>query len=160
MKTLSIDASTKATGIAVFDQSHLIHYQCINADDRDKLARIKIMINNIQKIIQQYNPTDVIVQDILPEDVKHNQAVFKALIYLQAGIALLLHKYGLTMNLCTASHWRSQVGIQTGRGIKRDQLKLASKKLVKAIYNIEVNDDISDAICIGISYIKQNRSVF
>ena len=58
------------------------------------------------------------------------------------------------MNLYTASHWRSQVGIKIGRGIKRDQLKTASKKIVKAIYNIDVNDDISDSICLGIAYIK------
>lgn len=94
------------------------------------------------------------MEDILPEDVKHNQTVFKALIYLQAAIVLELHKSKSTVNLCTASHWRSQVGIHTGRGIKRESLKQASQKIVKSIYNIEVNDDISDAICIGIAYIK------
>lgn len=160
MRTLSIDASTKATGIAVFENSTLIHYQCITANDTDQLKRIEKMINGIQKIIKKFNPTDVIVQDILPEDVKHNQNVFKALIYLQAGIALKLHQCGLQMNLYTASHWRAQVGIKVGRGVKREELKTASKKLVKGIYQIDVNDDISDAICLGIAYIKQHKSAF
>lgn len=160
MKVLSIDASTKATGIAIFNNSHLIHYECITANQTDQLKRIKIMINRIQQVIKKFNPTDVIIQDVLPEDVKHNQNVFKALIYLQAGIALKLHQFGLKMNLYTASHWRSQIGIKIGRGIKRDQLKTASKKIVKAIYNIDVNDDISDSICLGIAYIKQHKSAF
>ena len=46
------------------------------------------------------------------------------------------------------------MGIHTGKGIKRDELKKKSQFLVKNIYNIDVNDDISDAICIGIAYIK------
>lgn len=160
MKLLSIDASTKATGIAVFDNSQLIHYECITANDSDRLKRIKIMINRIQQIIKKFHPTDVVVQDVLPEDVKHNQSVFRALIYLQAGIALKLHQFRLQMNLYTASHWRTQVGIKTGPGIRRQNLKAASKRLIKAIYNIDANDDISDAICLGIAYIKQHRSAF
>ena len=43
---------------------------------------------------------------------------------------------GLKVDLFTASHWRSICGIHTGRGIKRDELKSASIKLVKMIYNI------------------------
>ena len=52
------------------------------------------------------------------------------------------------------------MGIHTGRGIKREALKAAAQKLVKNIYNIDVNDDISDAICIGIAYINEHRSAF
>jgi hypothetical protein len=90
----------------------------------------------------------------LPEDVKRNQSVFKALIYLQAAVVLKLHKCRSIVNFYTASHWRASVGIKTGPGIKRETLKNASQRLVKSIYNIEVNDDISDAICLGIAYIK------
>ena len=160
MITLSIDASTKNTGIAIFKDSNLIHYQCINSSNSNTLKRIKYMTNKIQKIIKQYNPDRVVIQDILPEDVKHNQNVFKALIYLQASLVLKLSDYNLEPTFYTASHWRSQVGIKTGPGIKRNQLKDASKKLVAAIYQINVNDDISDAICLGIAYIKQHRSAF
>ena len=66
----------------------------------------------------------------------------------------MLHKYDKQIELYAASHWRSVVNIKTGKGIKRENLKIASQNLVKAIYNIDVNDDISDAICLGIAYIK------
>ena len=160
MITLAIDASTKSTGIAIFIQGKLIHYECITSSDSDTYKRIQIMAQRIRQLYNQYKPTDIIMQDILPQDVKHNQSVFKALIYLQAAIVLELHKSRATVNLCTASHWRSQVGIHTGRGIKRESLKQASQRIVNSIYNIQVNDDISDAICIGIAYIKQHKSAF
>ena len=160
MKTLSIDASTKNTGIAIFDNSQLIHYQCISCSSTNTLKRIQYMTKEIQKIIKKYTPDRVVIQDVLPEDVKHNQNVFKALIYLQAALVLKLFDYDLQPTFYTASHWRAQVGIKTGSGIKRNQLKVASKKLVTALYHIEVNDDISDAICLGIAYIKQHRSAF
>lgn len=160
MKTLSIDASTKNTGIAIFDNSQLIHYQCINSSSTNTLKRIQHMTKEIQKIVKKYTPDRVVIQDVLPEDVKHNQNVFKALIYLQAALVLKLFDYNLQPTFYTASHWRAQVGIKTGSGIKRNQLKAASKKLVTALYHIEVNDDISDAICLGIAYIKQHRSAF
>ena len=160
MKTLSIDASTKNTGIAIFDNSQLIHYQCINSSSTNTLKRIQYMTKEIQKIVKKYTPDKVVIQDVLPEDVKHNQNVFKALIYLQAALVLKLFDYDLQPTFYTASHWRAQVGIKTGSGIKRNQLKAASKKLVTALYHIEVNDDISDAICLGIAYIKQHRSAF
>lgn len=160
MITLSIDASTKSTGIAIFKEGKLIHYECINCNRTDTYSRIETMVNRIRQLCNQYNPTDIIMEDILPQDVKRNQAVYKALIYLQAAIVLQLHKINLIVNFYTASHWRAQVGIHTGRGIKRETLKAASQKLVKNIYNIDVNDDISDAICIGIAYIKEHKSAF
>ena len=160
MITLAIDGSTHSSGIAVFDQGKLIQYKCINSDDPIVFNRIQQMVNEIKKICIQYNPTDIIMQDVLPEDVKRNQSTFKALIYLQALVVLELYKNNFKVNFYTASHWRAQVGIKVGSGIKRNELKKASIKLVKNIYNIDVNDDISDAICLGIAYIKQNRKPF
>lgn len=160
MITLSIDGSTKSTGIAIFEQGKLKYYECIKAIESNTFKRIKKMVKRIRQICQQYHPTDVIMEEILPQDVKRNQNTYKPLIYLQAAVVLELDELGLKVNLFTASHWRSICGIHTGRGIKREELKSASIKLVKMIYNIQVNDDISDAVCMGIAYVKQNRSAF
>ena len=43
-------------------------------------------------------------------------------------------------------------GIKTGRVIKRAELKKKDIEYVKGKYNIEVNDDIADAIGIADSY--------
>lgn len=160
MKTLAIDASSKSSGIAIFEEGKLIHYECITKTSADSLKRIKEMAKRIRQVYDQFQPTNIIMQDILPQDVKHNQNVYKVLIYLQAAVVLSLHQTGAVVQFTTASHWRSICGIKTGPGIKRDSLKLASKHLVKNIYNIDVNDDISDAICIGMAYVIQHRSAF
>lgn len=160
MITLSIDGSTKSTGIAVFEQNKLKYYQCIKAESSNTNKRIKKMVNRIKQICQQYNPTDIVMEEILPQDVKHNQNTYKPLIYLQAAVVLALDDLDKKICLYMSSHWRSLCGIRVGRGIKRENLKQASQRLVQMIYNVQVNDDISDAICLGIAYIKQHRSAF
>lgn len=155
---MSIDASTTSTGIAIFENNKLIKYQCITEDsNKNVLTRILKMTSKIRKIYIQFQPDQIIMEEVLPEDVKHNQKVFKALIYLQASIILMFYEFKKPVELIVASHWRKICGIKTGSKIKREQLKIASQKLVKNIFKIDVNNDISDAICIGIAYIIQNK---
>jgi len=56
------------------------------------------------------------------------------------------------------SSWRAAIGIQTGRGIKRTDLKKKDIAFVEEKYSIKVNDDIADAIGIGLSQIKREES--
>lgn len=157
-KIMSIDASTTSTGIAIFENNKLIKYQCITEDsNKNVLTRILKMTSKIRKIYIQFQPDQIIMEEVLPEDVKHNQKVFKALIYLQASIILMFYEFKKPVELIVASHWRKICGIKTGSKIKREQLKIASQKLVKNIFKIDINNDISDAICIGIAYIIQNK---
>lgn len=156
MYTLAIDASTKATGIAVFDNNQLIKYDCINCYENNTLDRINYMADNIEKIYLEYNPQIIVMEDVMPEQVGHNQNVYKALIYLQAILVNMFHKYNKQIRLVTASHWRKQCGFKQGAGVTRQKLKQQSMNLVKGIYDIEVNDDISDAICLGLAEIKEN----
>jgi hypothetical protein len=48
-------------------------------------------------------------------------------------------------------------GIKTGTGVRRESLKPQDIAFVKTIYNIEVNDDIADAIGIGHAYVTTNN---
>lgn len=162
MKILAIDASSKSTGIAIFQDNQLMYYECISIQIDDTYARIIKMRDRILEIYNKYQPTDIVMQEILPQDVRHNQLVFKTLIYLQSAIILGLYQnfHVKNVQLVVASHWRSLCGIRTGRGIKRDTLKKASINLIKKKYGIEVNDDVSDAICIGLAYLEQHASAF
>jgi hypothetical protein len=74
--------------------------------------------------------------------------------WLQAAIAFLVHDEfnNLPIEYIYPSSWRAKLGIKNGRGIKRTTLKEADIAFVKEKYNIDVNDDIADAICIGLSY--------
>ena len=54
-----------------------------------------------------------------------------------------------------ANSWRSKIGIHTGPGVKREQLKKADMDYVKNKYGISANDDICDAICLMDAYYKK-----
>ena len=155
--TLAIDASTKATGIAVFKNNQLEKYKCIQCGKPNVLDRIQYMTEQIQDVYLNYAPEVIVMQDVLPEQVGHNQSVYKALIYLQAVIITMFHDYNRQVKLVVASHWRKQCGMKLGAGVKRQYLKQQSKNIVKGIYGIDVNDDISDAICLGLAEIKERN---
>lgn len=154
--TIAIDASTKSTGIAIFQNGQLKDYDCITQSSKDVLLRIKNMTDAVESIYKTYmNKGDVqiVMEQIIPDnlnDVKwaKNQNTFKALFYLQAAIALMFHHYSKEIEFIGASSWRKQCGIKQG-GAMRDVLKMRDIQFVKDTYNITVNDDTADAICIG-----------
>lgn len=152
MKVLALDLSTKNSGWSIFENKNLIDSGCISASSTNMLNRIEKIIKELRIIFDKYKPDNIIVEEVLPEDVKHNQTVFKALMYLQAAVALEFNKDGKKLEFFVSSEWRKICGIHTGRGITRDTVKAADIKFVKDNYNLDVNDDIADAICIGYAY--------
>ena len=155
---LGLDPSTKATGYSIFEDKKLIEYGCITAGSANVWHRIDKMIKEIEQIIQKYPFSYIYLEDVYPEDVKSNLTVWKILTYLQGFILHSLDKYNLKYTFFTASEWRTKCGIQTGRGIKRESLKPKDIEFVKNQFNIKVNDDIADAICIGFAGIGGNLS--
>ena len=155
---LGLDPSTKATGYSIFEDKKLIEYGCITAGSANVWHRIDKMIKEIEQIIQKYPFSYIYLEDVYPEDVKSNLTVWKILTYLQGFILHSLDKYNLKYTFFTASEWRAKCGIQTGRGIKRESLKPKDIEFVKNQFNIKVNDDIADAICIGFAGIGGNLS--
>jgi Holliday junction resolvasome RuvABC endonuclease subunit len=146
---LAIDGSTKNTGWSIFHNKELKEHGVIGAGSANLYHRIDKMVEEIKKIIDKYKPTRVVMEEVLPEDVKNNNNVFKALIYLQGFLMKLFDENKLQVELVTASHWRKCCGIKTGSGIRRDSLKPKDIQFVKKTYDLNVNDDEADAICIG-----------
>lgn len=162
MKLMSIDASTKSTGIALFEDGKLIDYQNFVEGGSDTFQRIKNMASRIEEYYLKNKPNVVVLEDVLPADVGNNIKTFKPLHYLQGEIVLKLHTYEQRVEIVNVNTWRSTCGIPVGRYAKRDIVKAKSIALVKQKYNIDVNDDISDAICIGWAYprIGEEPSAF
>ena len=157
MKILSLDLSTKSSGWAIFEDGRLIDSGCITSSSTDLIKRIKVMTDAIDEIMQKHSPINkVIAEEVRPEGTGYgvgNLKTHRALMYLQAAIAFLLHdKYDkMEMELIYPSSWRAAIGIKTGRGIKRTSLKEQDIEWVRANYGMTVNDDEADAICIGYS---------
>ena len=155
MITLALDLSTKSSGWAIYDNQELVAHGCITASSPNLFNRIDKMTKEISNLFNQYSITRVAIEDVIPEDVKHNQTIYKALIYLQGFILHELnnHPEVKETKFYTASEWRKLCGIHTGRGIKRESLKPADMAFVKSQFNISVNDDEADAICIGFAFV-------
>lgn len=155
MKILSLDLSTKSSGWAVFQDGLLINSGCITSSSTSLLKRINVMMDGIKEILNKYDKIDkVVAEEVRPESGMHNLKTHRALMWLQGAIALVLYEYDkkLELDLIYPSSWRAAIGIKTGRGIKRTTLKEKDIQFVKENYNLDVNDDEADAICIGYSY--------
>lgn len=153
MKILSLDASTKSTGWAVFEDTKLIDYGCITSASTDLIKRIYVMRDNIKEIIEKYEINKIILEEVRPEGGfgTGNIQTHRALMWLQAGIAFMIHDdcKKIVIDYVYPSSWRAACGIKNGRGVKRQSAKQLDIAFVKEQYGINVNDDIADAICIG-----------
>ena len=161
MITIAIDASTKSTGIAVFQDKKLENYYNLKSANKSVLKRIKYMTDEIENIFKPFKDTkvQVVMEQVIPDNLNdakwtRNQATFKALFYLQAAIVLMFDHYDIEVELVGASTWRKWCGIKQG-GANRDTLKFRDVQFIKENYNLEVNDDIADAICLGHGKINQ-----
>lgn len=157
MKIIGLDCSTKSTGYCIFEDKKLIEYGCITASSTDLLKRINKITNELLKIFKKYNIEKVIMEEVIPTTGK-NVKTWKALIYLQAILSMELYKSfpQIKIEFIYPNSWRSKIGIHTGKGITRDKLKNEDIKFVQDNYNITVNDDIADAICIAHSTFISN----
>ena len=151
MKILAIDASTKSSGIAIFKDKEFLAKGCITASSNDLFKRIHKMVDNIDAIITQAQIDTVIMEEVIPDHSK-NTNTFKALMYLQAAVMMMIHdKHPIVkVELIYPGSWRSQAGIKIGRGVKRETLKEADIRRAQEVFGAQqLNDDEADAILIG-----------
>ena len=153
MILLSLDLSSKSSGWAIFKDSMLIDSGCVTSSSTDLMKRINVMKDGIKTIVEKYNPDKVVAEEVRPENGMQNVKTHRALMWVQGAIALMLYDYNkkIELELIYPSSWRAAIGIKTGRGIKRTSLKEKDIQFVKENYNLDVNDDEADAICIGYS---------
>lgn len=159
MRIIGFDLSTKSSGVAIYDNAELIHYECVTAASSDLFARIQKITDRIQQILDQYKPDYAALEDPLPAVVGNNIATYKALTYLQGYICMMLRKKKIKYDLLVSSHWRSKAGLKVGKGIKRQALKKQAIDKVTELYNIKVNDDVAEAILIAYSKIKTDKNI-
>ena len=159
MIILALDLSTKSSGYSVFDDNKLITYGLAASTKANVYDRIEIITKRIQEIVKEYNPTKIIAEQPEPAFVKNNIDVYRKLTFVHGSICMMLRHYKLQMELYTSSHWRKMVGIHTGRGIKRTQLKAKDIEEANKLFpQIKTkSDDVADAILIGLAYVKQRN---
>ena len=162
MNFLFLDLSTKSTGYAISDdKGKLITYGLITASSSNNVSRIQKIQSGIIELVKQYNIEKLIVEDVHPEAYGYSDTA-RLLMWLQGSIVLGAHTINNNINsksieFMQASDWRKNLGIKTGRVIKRENLKPLDIKYVKDTYGIDANDDVCDAICLYTAYFKSQQ---
>lgn len=109
MNILALDASTKSTGWAIFNDKKLAKYGCITASSTDLIKRITKMINELNNLLLSNNIDKIILEEVRPEQGK-NMKTYKALMYLQAAIMFLIHERfnNIEVEFVYPSEWRKK----------------------------------------------------
>lgn len=151
MKILTLDLSTKQSGWCVGSNGHLDAHGYITASSKDTVKRIIKMRDELTEIMKNNKIDKIIMEQVRPE---YNSRTNKVLMWLQAVIVVAAYEVNpkIECEFINASQWRAALKIKQGRGIKREQLKPQDIQYVKNKYNITVNDDQADAICIFDAY--------
>lgn len=159
MKILSLDLSTHSSGWAFGENEQLKDHGCITATSRNVEQRIIKMRQQIISLIINTTPDKIIMQEVRSQVNSHTN---KVLMWLQGVIAIATYECWkkCQIQFINASEWRAAIKIHQGRGVKRNQVKAYDIQYVKEKYNITVNDDEADAICIFDSYwIKNDNEI-
>ena len=162
MNFLFLDLSTKSTGYAISDdKGKLITYGLLTASSSNNISRIQKIQSGIIELVKQYNIEKLIAEDVHPEAYGYSDTA-RLLMWLQGSIVLGAYSVNNNINsksieFMQASEWRKNLGIKTGRGIKRENLKPLNIKYVKDMYGIDANDDVCDAICLYTAYFKSQQ---
>ena len=109
--------------------------------------------------VMTYTGGDYIVKNevnVVFEDVQNqqNENTYKKLSRVQGAIIAWCEIQGVDYDIVAPSHWRSVLGGSWGR--KRDEQKQHAIEYVKDVLDKDVSSDEADALCIGLSFIKEN----
>lgn len=146
MKTLAFDQATIISGFATVNNGEVEDYGCISVDRTiGLLERIENIKNNISVLVDKYNPDIVALEDV---QLQKNPDTFKALSKLLGIIEMYLVELEVPCVVIPCNEWRKGLGI---KGRTREDKKRAAINYVKYVLNIDIpNDDIAEAICIGV----------
>ena len=157
MNIISIDASSKSTGIAIYKHNKLQTYDCIKSSSADLFNRITVMVDRLENYLSKNPDIQYLVLEQVRQDGFVNIKTYKALMYLQGCICKMVHdKFKhIQVAFLYPSQWRKVCQIKQGRGVQRKQQKQHDINWVEKNFGLKVNDDIADAIGLGYAFINK-----
>lgn len=146
IKVMSFDSSTKKTGVAFFVDGQLTNYKLLDYSEiKDTETRIEKMSKAIWNELCIFSPAFVFAEDTWNA---RNIATSKLLTEILGVIKGWCIGNNRDFKKLLPSEWRKYAGINQSKK-KREELKAESIAYVKKKYNIDVNDDVADAITLG-----------
>ena len=150
-RLVSIDPSTKASGVATFDDAKLVDYQLFKCNDTE----VDIRIHKIGEVLLSY----LIKQkpDIIYIEHPQGHGSNVALVAMICELLGIVRAYAIAKKIeykeLTPSVWRKYCGFKQGKKTRKE-LKQMSIDYVKEYFNIVVSDDVADAVSIGAGVIN------
>lgn len=142
------DQATQHFGISIFDDGKLVYFDCIDFIGETEERFLKIM-KFIENVIIYWKPDFVCFEDIQLQANGAGAAqfqTFKVLAQLMGIVKAMLMKHEIEHACVLNKVWQAQFGIS---GADRGTQKRNVIKKVKALYGVDVSDDVADAILIG-----------
>lgn len=172
MRVMSIDASTRKTGYAIFVGKQLVEYGAIPVDDITKpwRERIVYMMQSLSSLITEKNIIQIIIET--PVKTLQNVNTLEQLFSLHGALIGMGASHHCKVVPVEVSEWRQELGLS--KGIKKGDnkkaiLKQRSIELANQLYGLDLkwksagskfnDDDISDAILIGHAVLYKNEKM-
>jgi crossover junction endodeoxyribonuclease RuvC len=163
---LSLDASIASTGYAIFNEEKLVIYGKIVTEKKKfetEDLRINYICDEIKELLLNYKIDEVVCEN---QFVSVNKSTILILRKLIGAIVRTVNEFNIEMTYYSPAQWRSLLKINSGKSI--DKKEKAYKFLINnniidfefISKGVKKNDDIVDAICIGIAYIKDKGEMF
>ena len=143
MKILGLDTSTTSTGYCVMEDNKILAYGVIKPKKSlDVIDRIIYIEKEIKELIIAKEVEYVCIEEL---SSMRGASTTKVLATLQGHLEVELRKKEMLVTKCRPSEWRK--GKVKGR--TRQELKSSAIEYIKNKYDLVVNDDEADAICIA-----------
>lgn len=150
-RLISIDPSTKASGVATFDDACLVDYQLFQYNDKEADDRIDKMGKSLLSYLKKQKPDIIYIEH--PQGHGSNVKLVAMICELLGIVRAYAIEKKVEYKELSPSEWRKYCGFAQGKK-KRDELKQMSIDYVKKHYDIDVGNDEADAIAIGCGVIN------
>lgn len=162
MKLLSFDQSTRLTAYAVFEDGELKKHDLIKIKTKDADKRFVEMCSAVFKVISEVTPDVVVCENV---SLQTNAAVLTSLARLLGAIVGWCIFDNIVYDTYYASQWRRILGFTSDKNCDSDENSPKKKcdrtyykekaiAFIKDKFGIDEGDDVAEAICIGLAYLK------
>ena len=151
-RILALDQATHISGFSVFSNKNLIDFGYFEATGNDDIERSISVKQWLISLLDQYQ-IDFVGLEGIQYQKEMGVTTFETLARLQGILAAACVEEKIQYKIVSTNTWRNYCGVV---GRTRTDRKRSMQRLVKQWFNIDVSDDIADAIGIG-KYFCDNR---
>ena len=163
-RILALDAATKVTGYAIYDNNDLVNYGVYKADESlEATDRINEIKHWLEAALENWKPDFVGIENIQLQTFgvngKFQVEMYRILANLQGVLVDTLFENQIQHELVYSSEWRKYCGVGDGKG--RENKKRQAQEKVESWYHQKCTQDEADAICLGkyLCYKNNNKKI-